>query len=283
MINGWVLDPDRKKMAKSKGNVVTPQPLLEQYGSDGVRYWACSGRPGTDTAVDAGQMKNGRRLAVKLLNASKFALAFPAATDGADHRAARPGAARPARRRGRGGHDGLRGLRLRPRAGAHRGVLLGLLRRLHRAGQGPGVRRGRGRRLGPPHAAAGLDVLLRLFAPVLPFATEEVWSWWRRGLGAPAALADRRRDPPPASRATPACCRSPRRCSPRSARPRARPSCRCAPRWPGCWWSTRPRRWPGSRRAVDDLRNAGVVADLVLEEGDAPRVEVELAPVAATP
>jgi valyl-tRNA synthetase len=202
-ISGWVLDPDRKKMSKSKGNVVTPMHLLEEYGADAVRYWAANGRPGTDTAFDAQQMKVGRRLAVKLLNASKFALA--------DLPNPPAGGAAP-------GEEAEIGQLTHPLDRALVARLASVVadatasfedydyaRALERAESffwwycDFYLELVKGRRYDPDPAVSAsvshalrlsLSVFQRLFAPFLPFVCEEVWSWWQQGSVHRAAWPD---------------------------------------------------------------------------------------------
>ena len=177
-LSGWILDPDRKKMSKSKGNVVTPMALLEQYGTDAVRYWAASGRPGVDTAFDEGQMKIGRKLATKILNATKFVLGFPAPSSSAVT-------------------DALDAAMLARVAAVITDATeafeeFDYARALERIEAffwwfcDDHVELVKSRTYGGDASAAqalrlALSAVHRLFAPFLPFTTEEVWSWWQLG------------------------------------------------------------------------------------------------------
>ncbi len=74
LISGWVLDPERKKMSKSKGNVITPETLFDEYSPDAIRYWTAKARLGADTAIEEAVFKMGGKLCTKIFNASKFVL-----------------------------------------------------------------------------------------------------------------------------------------------------------------------------------------------------------------
>ncbi len=181
-ISGWVLDPDRKKMSKSKGNVVTPMSLLEEHGSDGVRYWAASGRSGTDTAFDPGQMKVGRRLAMKLLNASRFTLsnAEPRGPITVPIDRAMITSLAALVEEATTLFDDCQYATVLERAErwfwSFCDDYLELVKSRRYGAQGPDL-------AGSANTAllASLSTLLRLFAPFLPFVTEEVWSWWQEG------------------------------------------------------------------------------------------------------
>ncbi|WP_168581812.1 valine--tRNA ligase [Gephyromycinifex aptenodytis] len=191
-ISGWILDPDRKKMSKSKGNAETPEGMLQQHGSDAVRYWACSARLGTDAAFDTGQMKVGRRLAMKIVNASKFVLGFAPSQDGHEDLLAQvtsaldlamlASLAQVVQQAGTSfeKYDHTRALEVSETffwTFCDDYLELVKARAYGQEGAQPSSETSSARAA----LRLALDVLLRLFAPVLPYATEEVWSWWRTG------------------------------------------------------------------------------------------------------
>ena len=182
-ISGWVLDPDRKKMSKSRGNVTTPAEPLDQFGPDAVRYWAASARLGVDTAYDQGKLRVGRRLAVKLLNVARFVLGLP-----------EPSSDRPTAAVDRAALARLADTVETATAAFDRYDHAGALAAAESYAWwfcDDHVELVKSRAYGatdPAGAAsavaglrAALEVLLRLLAPVLPYVTEEVWSWWRPG------------------------------------------------------------------------------------------------------
>lgn len=188
-ISGWILDPDRKKMSKSKGNVVVPAEPIDNHGADAVRYWAASARLGTDAAFDEGQMKIGRRLAIKLLNAAKFALSFevPAGvteiTEPFDQ-AMLLELASVVRQATESfeNYDHTKALELTEKFFWNfTDDYLEMVKERAYNAEGTGS-------IAEQASAAialrkALHVMLRLFAPFLPFATEEVWGWWQTDAG----------------------------------------------------------------------------------------------------
>jgi valyl-tRNA synthetase len=285
-ISGWVLDPDRKKMSKSKGNVVTPMHLLEEHGADAARYWAANGRPGTDTAFDPQQMKVGRRLAVKLLNASKFALAdLPAAGDRSEigqltHPLDRAVVARLAgvvedATNSFEDYDYARALE---RAESFFWWFCDFYLELVK-----------GRRYDSASDAAAsvsralrlsLSVFQRLLAPFLPFVCEEVWSWWQPGsvhhapwpeageLLAEAAAGDETEDV--ALAVTADVLREVRKAKSQAQRPMRAPVMRVLVR-------DTPQRLAALRLGEGDLMQAGSIERIETAQAEELAVEVELA------
>jgi len=281
-ISGFVNDPDRKKMSKSKGNVVTPTEVFERHSPDAVRYWAGSARLGVDAIYDEQQMKVGRRLAIKILNASKFVLSFEApageVTEPVDLAmlAALRGVVREATEAFEG-YEHARALDLAERFfwGFTDDYLELVKQRVY------GV-------YGPERAASAvaalrqaLDVLLRLFAPFLPYVTEEAWSWWREGSVHRAAwpvageLAAAEGADPEVYEAAAAALSAVRKQKALAKVSLRVPVSRLLVRDTG----TRLAKLAAS---FDDLREAGNVAQILTEEAAEPSTEVELAPADET-
>ncbi len=182
-ISGFIVDPDRKKMSKSKGNVVTPAGMLDEHGSDAVRYWAASSRLGTDAAFDPQnpkQIKIGRRLAIKVLNAAKFVYSFELPSG--DYGITNPLDIDVLAELGQvvkiatgcfDDFDHAHALEVTEKFFWN--FCDDYLELVKERAYGAGTV---AEQASAVHALrSGIDVMLRLFAPFIPFATEEVWSW----------------------------------------------------------------------------------------------------------
>ncbi|MDE3064876.1 MAG: valine--tRNA ligase [Acidobacteriota bacterium] len=282
VISGFILDPDRKKMSKSSGNVVTPLPLLEAHGADAVRYWAACGRPGADTALDEAQMKVGRRLAIKVLNASKFVLgrlegATPPGVGAVTHPLDLDllgvlGAVVTEATVAFDAYDHTRALERTEQAfWSFCDDYLELVKiRAYGDAADPGTASALAT------LALALSVFQRLLAPVLPFATEEAWRWWHAGSvhRAPWPVVEELGALPGAPGAVygPACevLEAIRRAKSNAKASQRASVARCV--------VTGPREVLDAVAAVEgDLRAAGGVEELEAREGDELAVEVTLA------
>ncbi|MBY0177068.1 valine--tRNA ligase [Curtobacterium herbarum] len=185
-ISGFIVDPDRKKMSKSKGNVVTPLSVLEAHGADAVRYWAASSKLGTDAAFDPQnpkQIKVGRRLAIKVLNAAKFVYGFELPTGA--HQVtealdidmlAALGTVVDQATAAFDAYDHARALEVTERF--FWTFCDDYLELVKERAYGTAPDAGHETQASAVLALRGaIDVLLRLLAPFLPYATEEVWAW----------------------------------------------------------------------------------------------------------
>ena len=277
-ISGWVVDPDRAKLSKSRGNAVSPTETMDRYGADALRHWSAGGRLGSDTTLDEDQVRVGRRLAIKVLNASRFVLdRLQAAADEApptepldramlaalDEVVAEVTASLD-------GYDHTRALeRTEAFFWQFCDDHVELVKDRAYGSRGEAARTSASAAL-----QTALDVLLRLLAPFLPYVTEEVWSWWRDGsvhlAPWPGRLpADWLGDPLVLEVSGQALA------AVRRAKTQARRSMR-APVVRVRVLDT-PGRVEALRQAADDLRAAGAIAELRIEPGGVPAIEVELA------